>query len=245
MAESAPEGARSLCYNYQFQQVQSKAVGRESEGLKRAINLGLCTAAIALLLSCGSSNSSSSSSATTSGFKKRAFVSNNFQNQIDIVNAANDTINTILTTTSTGATQTTLANTINTGTGPAQMVLTADKKLTLVFNQGSNTIAVIANATEANNGLIPLPDFTESFVVAPDSATVYVAVPNAPLSGQAAGAVEVLSATSGTLTNTIPGPLIIGSVGFRSSLVLRMRLDDPPRGNSAQGNQSDLSQFPL
>ncbi len=174
--------------------------------MKRAINLGLCTAAIALLLSCGGSNSSSSSGSTTSGIKKRAFISNNFQNQIDIINAANDTINTTLTQNANGTTQTTLTNTINTGTGPAQMVLTADKKLTLVFDQASNTIAVIVNATEANAGQIPLPDSTESFVVAPDSTTVYVAVPNAPLTGQTSGAVEVLSATTGALSNTIPVP---------------------------------------
>jgi hypothetical protein len=174
--------------------------------LKRAINLGLCAAAIALLLSCGASNTSTTSGSATSGIKKRAFVSNNFQNQIDIVNAANDTVNTILTTLPNGTTQATLANTIATGTGPAQMVLTADKKLTLVFDQASNTIAVIVNATEANAGQIPLPDFTESFVVAADSATVYVAVPNAPLTGQTSGAVEVLSATNGTLSNTIAVP---------------------------------------
>jgi hypothetical protein len=175
--------------------------------LKRAINLGLCTAAIALLLSCGNYNSPSSGrTGSTSGIKKRAFVSNNFQNQLDIVNAANDTINTTLTTTTAGTTTSVPANTITSGSGPAQMVLTADKKLTLVFDQGANTIAVIVNATEANAGLIPLPNFTESFVVAPDNATVYAAVPNVPQTGQTAGAVEVLSATNVTLTNTIPVP---------------------------------------
>lgn len=174
--------------------------------MKRAINLGLCTAAIALLLSCGASNTSTTPSSTTSGIKKRAFVSNNFQSKVDIVNAANDTVNTILTTTAAGTTTSILANTINSGSGPAQMVLTADKKLTLVFDQGSNAIAVIVNATESNAGLIPLPDFTESFVVAPDNATVYAAVPNVPQTGQTAGAVEVLSATNVTLTNTIPVP---------------------------------------
>jgi len=174
--------------------------------LKRAINLGLCTAAIAVLLSCAGNNSTPSSGSTTSGIKKRAFVSNNFQSQLDIINAADDTMNTILTTTSAGTTASIPANTINTGSGPAQMVLTADKKLTLVFDQGSNAIAVIVNATETNAGLIPLPDFTESFVVAPDNATVYAAVPNVPQTGQSAGAVEVLSATNVTLTNTISVP---------------------------------------
>jgi hypothetical protein len=176
--------------------------------LKRAINLVLCTAAIALLLSCGASYSNTpvTGNGTTSGIKKRAFVSNNFQNQLDIVNAANDTVNSILTQNPNGTTTSVLANTITTGTGPAQIVLTADKTLTLVFDQGTNTIDVIVNATEVASGQIPLPAATESFVVAPDNATVYAAVPNVALSGLPSGAVEVLSATSVTLTNTIPVP---------------------------------------
>lgn len=174
--------------------------------MKRAINLVLCAAAIALLLSCGNNNPSTASTGTTSGIKKRAFVSNNFQNQLDIVNAANDTVNTVLTQNSNGTTSSVLANTINAGSGPAQIVLTTDKTLTLVFDQGSNAIAVIVNATEVATGLIPLPASTESFVVAPDNATVYAAVPNVAVTGQSAGAVEVLSATSLTLTHTIPVP---------------------------------------
>ena len=184
----------------------SYAVGRSPKGLKRAINLGLCMAAILVLLSCGGGSSSSSSTSTLSKIKKRAFVSNNFQSQIDIVNAANDTVNTLLSTTTAGTTSSTLANTINVGSAPAQMVLTPDKTLTLVFDQGSNTISVVSNATEASNGQIPLPDFTESFTVGTDNKTVYVAVPNAPISGQTAGAVEVLDASVGVLTNAIPVP---------------------------------------
>jgi hypothetical protein len=175
--------------------------------LKRAINLGLCAVAIALLLSCGNYKSpSTGSTGTTSGIKKRAFISNNFQNQLDIVNAANDTANTILTQSANGTTISVLANTINAGSGPAQMVLTADKTLTLVFDQGSNTIAVIDNATEVAAGVIPLPGITESFAVAPDNATVYAAVPTVAVTGQTSGTVEVLSATNLTLTNTIAVP---------------------------------------
>lgn len=175
--------------------------------MKRAINLVLCTAAIALLLSCGNyNNPSTAGTGATSGIKKRAFVSNNFQNQLDIVNAANDTVNTILTQNSNGTTSSVLANTINAGSGPAQIVLTADKTKTLVFDQGSNTITVIVNATEVASGQIPLLASTESFLVAPDNATVYAAVPNVAVTGQSAGAVEVLSATSFTLTHTIPVP---------------------------------------
>jgi len=164
---------------------------------------------VALLLSCGNYNNGTTSSTgngKVSGIKQRAFISNNFQNQVEIVNAATDIANVVLSTTATGTSTSVPANTIAVGTAPAQMVPTTDKKLTLVFDQGANTIAVITNATETTKGQIPLPDFTESFVAAPDSKTVYVAVPNVPISGQTAGAVEVLDAVAGTLTSSVAVP---------------------------------------
>ncbi len=182
------------------------AAGGVREILKRAIILVFSAAFLALLLSCGSGTSTSTTTNPVSKIKKRAFVTNNFQSQIDIVNAANDTINTILSTNVSGQTTTTLANTINTGTGPTQMVETPNKALTLVFDQGANSIAVVNNALESTAGQIPLPGFTESFVVAQDNTTVYVAVPNAPVTGQPSGAVEVLNASTGVLTNSIPVP---------------------------------------
>jgi len=184
--------------------------------LKRAIILVFCASALGVLTACstgnllgGSSNSSSSSSAPKSrpsGITKRAFVTNNFQNQIDIINVANDTVNTTLSTNVNGNTTSTLANTISAGSFPAQMAVTPDKKLTVVFDQVTNVITVITNDTESNTGLVPLPDFTDSFVAGPDNKTLYVAVPNAPVSGQPSGAVEVLDISAGTLTNTIPVP---------------------------------------
>lgn len=185
--------------------------------MKRTIILAFCAAALAVLPACstgnllggGSSNNTSSSStpkSRPSGIKKRAFVSNNFQNQVDIVNAANDTVNTTFATTSTGASVTTLSNTIATCCAPAQMVLTPDKKFTAVFDQTTITISIVTNDTESSANQIPLPDFTESFVAAPDNKRLYVAVPNAPVSGQASGAVEVMDITTAALTDTIAVP---------------------------------------
>ncbi len=177
---------------------------RSPRDLKRAIILLLCALPLAFLLSCGGSGSTSGPS--TSGIAKRAFVSNNFQNQIDIVNAANDTINTTITTDLLGNTTSTLTNVINVGAKPAQMAVTSDKKYTLLFDQGSNTIAVITNASESVTSQIPLPDYTQSFVPAPDNVTLYVAVPNAPITGQPSGAVQVLDVSTGVLINSIPVP---------------------------------------
>jgi len=194
--------AASVCYNRDFPATSLMA----TERLKRAIILAFCAGALAILPSCGGGNSNSSSAPQVSKIKKRAFVTNNFANQIEILNAANDTVNTTFVTSTNGTTTQSPTNLISAGTNPAQMVVTSDKKLTLVFDQGSNVIAIINNATESNTAQIPLPAFTESFVAAPDSTTVYVAVPNAPISGQPSGALEILNATAGTLTNTIAIP---------------------------------------
>ena len=175
------------------------------ERLKRAIILASCVGALSVLLSCGGGNSNSSTP-QVSGIKKRAFVTNNFASQIEIINAANDTVNTTFVTNTSGTTTATPVNLINAGTNPAQMVLTPDKKLTLVFDQGATVISVLTNATEIVTSQIPLPAFTESFAAGTDNSSVYVAVPNAPISGQPSGAVEILNATAGTLTNTIAVP---------------------------------------
>ncbi len=180
--------------------------GTRAERLKRATILAICVGALFILLSCGGSNSSSSSQPQVSGIKKRAFVTNNFSNQIEIVNADNDTVKTTFVTSTTGTTTATPLNLINAGTNPAQIAETPDKKVTLVFDQGSNVISVITNSTETVTSQIPLPAFTESFAAGTDNSSVYVAVPNAPVSGTPSGAVEVLNATAGTLTNTIAAP---------------------------------------
>jgi hypothetical protein len=185
----------------------------ECERLKRAIILAWCTAALGVLTACstgnllgGSNNTNTGSSTPTSrpsGIKKRAFITNNFQNRIEIVNADNDTVSTAI---GTGGTTTALAFTISAGSAPAQMAMTPDKKFTVVFDQLTNVITIVTNDTESATGLIPLPDFSDSFVAGADNKTLYVAVPNAPVSGQSSGAVEALDISAGTLTNTIPVP---------------------------------------
>src|ERR1051325_8378359 len=126
--------AASVCYNRDFPATSLMA----TERLKRAIILAFCAGALAILPSCGGGNSNSSSAPQVSKIKKRAFVTNNFANQIEILNAANDTVNTTFVTSTNGTTTQSPTNLIRPGTNPAQMVVTSDKKLTLVFDQGSN-----------------------------------------------------------------------------------------------------------
>ncbi len=159
-----------------------------------------------LLASCGGGGSSSSGTTTTSGIKKRAFVTNATLSQIEIVNAANDTVNTTFATDITGNTTSVLSNTISAGSGASLMALSQDKKITMVFDRGSNMIAVIDNTKESGTGQVALPDFTESMAVAPNDQGGYAAVRNAPVSGQPSGGVLFLDLVNFAVTSTVPVP---------------------------------------
>ena len=168
-----------------------------------------CVALLCLLGSCGGGNNGSSTPSTpTSKIKKRALVSNQFKSQVEIVNAASDAVNLVLTSDASGNTVSTIANVISAPSGPTLMAVTPDKKLTVVFARDSNTLDVITNATETETATIGLPDITESIVVSPDSAKVYAAVRNAPVSGQPSGAVEVVDLVNNNIAASIPVPAV-------------------------------------
>jgi DNA-binding beta-propeller fold protein YncE len=174
-------------------------------GLKRTlIVVSLLLPVTCLFPSCSSSNGNTSSGG--SGLKFRAFISQDVSAGaaivagVQILDAEKD-LRAFVAPISAGAT-------------PGQMVVTPNRGQTLVFSPTGNTMTLINNATEASGGSITLPGFTESFVVSPDSQTVYIAVPTAPVVGQSPGA-TILNLSSGNRTAEIPVP----AVRFRSAIV--------------------------
>lgn len=120
-------------------------------------------AACVWLGGCGGGDSGPAAPPTT-GFAHRAFVSNFQDGSLHIVDADRDVES--------------LSFFIITGTRPGPMAVTPDKTRTLVFNTGSNALAVADNTTEQLLGSVSLGDQTESFVVLPDNKTVFVALRN-------------------------------------------------------------------
>jgi hypothetical protein len=191
--------------------------------LKKAlVSLVVLVALSAGIVSCGSS----SSSAKQSGFAYRAFVSNPLYPNgtlnapvVNVVNAANDLLSPTVISLLTNIAQ------------PNIMAEAPNLKYTAVYSPAGNTIAVLDNGTESvgsipgTNTAIPtigLPGTTESFFIGTDSATAYAAVPNAPIPGQAPGAVVVMDITNGTVTATIPVPAahyVVGSPDGNTLLV--------------------------
>ncbi len=79
------------------------------------------------------------------------------------------------------------------------MTVSSDKKLTLVFVAGNNSIAIVDNAAEAASGSIALPNVTESIAILPDGSTAFAAIRNT-------GQVAVLDLTNKIIASNIAIP---------------------------------------
>ena len=155
-------------------------------------------------VSCGG-YSSPSSTQTSSGLAFKALVSNPLQPGVfgptpvlNVVDASRDVLSPF-TVSLTGF-----------GSEPGLMALAPNKSFTMVFSASNNSITLINNAAEtvvqSGSGFLPpitLPDFTESMLVAPDNATGWAAVPNAPVLGQDPGVVEVLRLGTASVQATL------------------------------------------
>ncbi len=154
-----------------------------------------------ICLSCGGS---SPTTTRTSGLPYRAFISNSVSSGtssagVYVVNALSDVRPGVAP--------------ISAGNNPGMMVLTPNLALTLVFSgigtqASDNQFTVINNASESAVGHVSLPGLTESFVVAPDSSTAYVAIPTASVVGQSPGLVEAISLNNGAFTGEVDIPSI-------------------------------------
>ena len=171
--------------------------------MKRALILLIFLLPASLMwLSCGSS--APSSSTQTSGLKYRAFLTNNVSSGsgsagIFIVDAINDVRPVI--------------SPISVGNTPGMMVVTPNRAQTVVFSGNGtqfsdNQLSLVNNATESVANKLTLPGMTESFVVSPDSSSVYAAVPTAPVVGQSPGIMDVVALNSGSVTGEVEIPSV-------------------------------------
>ena len=138
------------------------------------------------LAACGGGGATS-----TSGLSKRAFVSNDEDGTLNIENAADDMAS---------------ASRIATGNRPGTMVLSRDKSITLVFDAGDLSLAVVSNAKESVLGRIGLPNVSTGYVSLSNNTVGFVAVPNCPSNscGGFSNIVDVVNlATTFNVTGTI------------------------------------------
>jgi hypothetical protein len=173
-------------------------------GLKRTfVGISASILMIAGLLSCGSSSKTGSAS----GLTFRAFVSNPvYPNStgggspvVEIMDASLDLLSPSVIN---------LSSLTNTVKSAGLMAESPKKDYTLVVSPPDNKIAIIKNSTEAFSNALTLPGTTNSLFVWTDDITAFVAIPNAPVPGEPAGAVVRIDIPSATITATIPVPSV-------------------------------------
>jgi len=128
--------------------------------LIRAVLVSSALFVLVAFIGCGGGNNSST---TMSNLAKRAFVTNDVANTVQIIDAQRD-LNSGFT--------------ITTSTRPGPMALSSDRKHTLVFSVTALVLQIIDNGTEMVLGSVTLPDVSDSFVLLADGKTSFAAVRN-------------------------------------------------------------------
>ena len=207
-----PPATLAVCYNpcsciqdiipYEVGALGLTKTGLESLRLRKVlISLLLLLSPSLVLLGCGSTGNPATH---ISGLHNRAFVSDDVSGTtsagIYIVDAQQDVRPLGLAP-------------IAAGNAPGMMVVTPNRSQTLVFSStktqsSDNQFSIINNQTEANAVHFALPSYTESFVVSPDSATAYIAIPNAPVVGQNPGYIQLVNLQAGTTSGQINVPSV-------------------------------------
>src|ERR1700691_185376 len=159
---------------------------------------------VLLIVGCGGSGTNT----TVSGLKNRAFISNTYSGDLQIMDTQNDmTALTAETTNSSGQVVQGAPVSISVSTSVTFEVESPDRTTTAVYDPSSATVWFVTNSSETTSGDTALSSGTSMAVFSPDSSTMYVPEPNLPVSGGFAGGVQVIAVSTATITTTynVPG----------------------------------------
>ncbi len=174
--------------------------------IKRIAVLIAVVLALLTWSACGSNNNGTTTT-TTGNAKNRAFVSNAYSGNLQIVDSQNDTTPyTAQTTNSNGQVIPGEPVTIAVANSATFEVESSDHTLTLVYDPTSFTLYFVTNSSQTVDGNAALSSATGMAVLSPDNNTVYVPEPNLAFSGQRSGGVEVVARSTFTVTSTYPVP---------------------------------------
>ena len=139
--------------------------------------------------------------------KNAAFVTNTYSGNLQVVDTQNDTTGfTAQTTNSSGQLIQGQPVTIPVSNTVTYEVISPDKSMTLVYNPSTFTFYVIDNSTQMSTRTLPSVAAAPMALFSPDSSTVYVPVPSAPVTGQRPGLVQVWMSSAGTNTKNYTVP---------------------------------------
>lgn len=166
----------------------------------------LLPALLALLVwsACGNSVPNTN---TTSNAKNRAFVSNSYSGNLQIVDSQTDAAPlTPQTTDAYGQLIPGQPVTIAVASSVTFQVESPDHTATVAYDPSSFSLYFVNNSTEAATGNAALSSATGMALFSPDSATVYVPEPNLAISGGLAGGVQVIARSTFTVSANYPVP---------------------------------------
>ncbi len=168
--------------------------------LKRVAVLLLTSAAILLVSSCGSGNGTSTTT-PPSNISHRAFITNTFSGNLQIVDTQNDTSPlTAETTNSAGQVVPGVPVTISVTSSLTFEVLSPDKNTTLTYNPNTLSFYFVDNTSETLSTQVALPTYTGMALFSPDSTTVYAPTPTVLVSGSRPGAVQVINVANSAIS---------------------------------------------
>ncbi len=154
-----------------------------------------------------------------SKLSNRAFITNAYSGNIQVVDSKNDTTSYYTATnnntgisTNGGAPASAVA--ISVGGSLTWSLLAPNDLETMVYSASTNTMTFITNSTEVSSGSVNLASYAVMGVYSADSNYVYVPVPTAAVTNSRPGAVQVVATSSNTsntaatatITTSIPVP---------------------------------------
>jgi hypothetical protein len=172
--------------------------------LKRLAVLLLSSATVLMVSACGGSGSSTT---PPSNVSHRAFISNTYSGNLQIVDTQNDTTPlTGETTNSAGQVVPGVPVTVTVATSLTFEVLSPDRATTLTYDPDSLTFYFVDNSTETTSGTVTIPSYTGMALFSPDSSTVYAPTPTALVSGGRPGAVGVINVADSLISTSYAIP---------------------------------------
>ncbi len=173
----------------------------------RVLRLALLLSALTMLLLVAACGSGQPTTTTTSNLKNRAFISNTYAGNLQIVDSQNDTTAfTAQTTNSAGQIVPGVPVTISISSTVTLQAESPNNAITAVYDPSTFAIYFVTNSTEMVAGNGALTSAASMLLFSADSSTVYAPEPNLPVSGSRAGGVEAVSSSSFATTATYDVP---------------------------------------
>src|SRR5271165_4500834 len=205
-----------LCYN-SMEIVQLTFYQQHVRGtrLRRAVLLLGSLIPLLFLVSCGSNNSVTGPNGNVtvnapSKLTNRAFITNQYSGNIQIVDSQNDTTAYYTATNNNTGNSTTggapaSAVGITVGGTLTLMALRPDDAETVVYNPSGLVLTFIGNSTEASTGTVTLSGWAGMLQYSADSTKLYVPEPTAPVTNSRPGGVQIITEATSTVAVAITG----------------------------------------